>query len=170
MDRPGGWLLDLPDGKGVRLRRAELGVTVESGSGAGPVRAEAVFFDAGADSPTVPVVTLADVGADRLLSAVVDALATAGPGGTAVIDALVALGVAAQDTSGAAVVLADAVQRLRTDAGGYLGPRLRNVPGYHARPAGRPGAAGRALDGGQPGAAAHVRARRRPPDRPAHRA
>ena len=111
---PGG-----PPGRGCSTRRREgcpaeargARRTVESGSGAGPVRAEAVFFDAGADSPTVPVVTLADVGADQLLSAVVDALVTAGPSSTVVFDALVALGVAAQDTSAAAVVLADAVQR-----------------------------------------------------------
>ena len=168
MDRPGGWLLDPPDGKGVRLRRAELGVTVESGSGAGPVRAEAVFFDAGADSPTVPVVTLADVGADRLLSAVVDALATAGPGGTAVIDALVALGVVAQDTSALAVRRAAAVQRLRADAGGYLVP-ARNV--LDTTPASWPCRGRREGPvGGRPGAAAHVPARPRPPDRPAHRA
>jgi hypothetical protein len=127
VDRPGGWLIDPPDGQGVRLRRAELGVTVESGSGAGPVSADATFFDAAIDSPTTPVVTLGDTGADRLLSAVADALATAGPGGTAVLDALIALGVATQDASGNPVVLADAVQRLRTDPGGYLGPRLRTA-------------------------------------------
>lgn len=126
-DRPGGWLVNPPGGQGVRLRRAELGVTVETGSGAGPASADATFFDAGIDSPTVPVLTLGDTGADRLLSAVVQALSTAGPGGTAVVNALVALDVATLDASGTAVVLADAVQRLRTDPGGYLGPRLRTA-------------------------------------------
>src|SRR5581483_11003979 len=127
VDRRDGWLVDPPDGQGVRLRRAELGVTVESGSGAQPVSADATFFDAGIDSPTAAVLTLGDTGADRLLSAVAGALSTAGPGGTAVVDALLALGVAAQDGSDTAVVLADAVQRLRTDPGGYLGPRLRTA-------------------------------------------
>ena len=60
IDRPGGWLVDPAERPGVRVRRADLGVIVEVGDGAGPAQVTAVFHDAAVDAPTTPGVTLAD--------------------------------------------------------------------------------------------------------------
>ena len=122
IDRKGGWLLDPADGRGPRLRRADLTVTVEAG---GPAQATAVFHDAGIDAPTTARVTLADPAGARLLAAVVSELSTAGPTGIAVVDALVALGIAARTGPDGVTVLADAVTALQADAGAFLGPRVR---------------------------------------------
>ena len=71
IDRPGGWLVDPAERPGVRVRRADLGVIVEVGDGAGPTQVTAVFHDAAVDAPTTPGVTLANPAGAHLLGAVV---------------------------------------------------------------------------------------------------
>ena len=125
IDRPGGWLVEPAGGQGVRVRRADLGVVVEVGTGAGPVQATAVFHDAAGDGPTTPRVTLADPAGARLLGAVVAAAAADGDAGAALVDAFIAVGLATGDVTGAVAVVADAVDAVRADPAGFLVARVR---------------------------------------------
>jgi hypothetical protein len=129
IDRRGGWLVDpaLAGAGGVRVRRAELGVVVETGEGAGPARVTAVFHDAAVDGPTAARVTLADPSGARLLGAVVSEAAGAGEAGAALVDALVALGLAARDGAGAVTVVADAVDAVLADPAAFLTGRARTA-------------------------------------------
>jgi large repetitive protein len=126
IDRPGGWLVDPAERPGVRVRRAELGVIVEVGEGAGPVQATAVFHDAAVDAPTTSRMTLADPAGPRLLGAVVaEAAAAGGEGGAALADALVTLGLAARDAAGSVTVVTDAVDAVQADPAAFLGRQAR---------------------------------------------
>jgi hypothetical protein len=126
IDRPDGWLVEPSRRPGVRVRRAELQVTVEVGEGTGPasVQASAVFHDAAVDGPTAARVTLADPSGPRLLGAVVAEVAAAGQAGQPLVDALVALGLATRAGTDVTVV-ADALDAVQADPGGFLTSRAR---------------------------------------------
>jgi hypothetical protein len=135
LDRPGDWLVAMPP---ARVRRAELGLTVEMAAGATAPTAvpRARLYDAALAAPALPVVELGDGMFEGLLDAVLAALATAGvpPGaptdtpqapGVALADALQALGLVIRDAAGRAGVSADALTALRADATAFLEPRLQ---------------------------------------------
>ncbi|MEH0972625.1 DUF6603 domain-containing protein [Micromonospora sp. CPCC 205546] len=138
--RPDGWLLGGP-GSGIpmpaRVRALTVRATVRAGT-AGPVTdVDVVLHDAALRGESAAAVHLADPRSPELLDALVQELdRTAAANGrlTRLLNELAALGVIHRAASGRpAAVLADAVAALRTDATGWLAPRL---PALVDRPAG----------------------------------
>ena len=75
ISRPGDWLLATPS---ARLRRAELGLTVERSADGLVATPRARFYDAAISAPTAPLVELADPMAEELLDAAIGAATSAG--------------------------------------------------------------------------------------------
>jgi hypothetical protein len=124
VDRPGGWLVER---SGIRVRRAEMVLSLLSSQLRAEQRQklEVTFHDAAVDAPTAPRVTLADPSGARLLGAVVAEVAASGDAGVALVDTLVALGLADRDAAGAVTVVTDAVDALLADPAAFLGSRAR---------------------------------------------
>ncbi|MFI7644874.1 DUF6603 domain-containing protein [Micromonospora sp. NPDC049460] len=129
--RPGGWLLGGP-GTGAprpaRVRALTVRATVRAGT-AGPVTdIHVVLHDAALRGESAAAVDLADPRSPELLDALVqelDRVAAANGRLARLLNELAALGVIHRAAPGRpAAVLADAVAALRTDATGWLAPRL----------------------------------------------
>ena len=134
LSRPGDWLVATAP---ARVRRAELGVTVEPapGNGSGPpvVTPRALLYDAALAAPTLPMVALSDAMFDGLLDAVLTAVTTSraavpgtsGTPGQTLADALQVLELVVRDAAGIPAVSADALAALRTDAAAFLARRVQ---------------------------------------------
>ncbi|MBQ1075782.1 hypothetical protein KBX06_21855 [Micromonospora sp. C31] len=129
--RPDGWLLGGPGTgtpKPARIRALTVRATVRAGT-AGPVTdVDVVLHDAALRGESATAVDLADPRSPELLDALVqelDRVAAANGRLARLLNELAALGVVHRAASGRpAAVLADAIAALRTDATGWLAPRL----------------------------------------------
>jgi hypothetical protein len=132
--RPGDWLVA---SAAARVRRAELGLTVEAPASGLVATPRMRLYDAGLAAPTQPLVELGNAMAEGLLDAVVarlvDVAHVPGPGfvaavdtpGSALVDALEGLGMIARDATGRPGLSADALGALRADALAFLGQRIQ---------------------------------------------
>lgn len=129
LERTDGWLLgsagDAADAGG-RVRRVELGVDIEPAPSGPAVTPVLRLHEAALRGPTSLVVKLGDPEAAGLLGAVFHAIgaATSAPPVAALLDALIALGIAVKDPTKGTGIAADALAAIVTDARAFLEPRL----------------------------------------------
>lgn len=126
VSEPQGWLVGSAGTGGpldVRLRAAGLQVVVTSGT----TELTTTLYDGAVNGSGVPTMNLDDPRAARLMDAFVDRIAKApsGSAARALADVLTALEIMSRDeATGISSARADAINALRTDARGWLAPRL----------------------------------------------